>query len=107
MHLRAQNIGQKFRDLMHLIPDTAVQMFEKCAAIDRTRGLKEEYFDLSSKVAAPLLNRIRETAPGSRGLGLFLGCCKSSRELESNRCTPFRVWRGLTDWMETIGHEED
>jgi glycerol-3-phosphate dehydrogenase subunit C len=62
-HLRAQNIGYKSRDLMHLIPDTTVQMFEKCAAIDGTWGLKEQYFDLSLKVAAPLLNGIRETAP--------------------------------------------
>ncbi len=62
-HLRAQNIGFKSRDLMQLIPGTSVQVFEKCAAIDGTWGLKEQYFDLSLKVAEPLLNAIREGTP--------------------------------------------
>jgi Fe-S oxidoreductase len=62
-HLRAQNIGYKSRDLMQLIPGTSVQVFEKCAAIDGTWGLKEQYFNLSLKVAEPLLNGIREAAP--------------------------------------------
>jgi Fe-S oxidoreductase len=62
-HLRAQNIGYKSRDLMQLIPDTTVHLFEKCAAIDGTWGLKAQYFDLSLKVAEPLLNGLREAAP--------------------------------------------
>jgi Fe-S oxidoreductase len=62
-HLRAQNIGYKSRDLMQLIPDTTVEVFEKCAAIDGTWGLKRQYFDLSLKVAGPLLSGIRESKP--------------------------------------------
>lgn len=62
-HLRAQNIGFKSRDLMQLIPETSVQVLEKCAAVDGTWGLKEQYFDLSLKVAEPLLNAMREGAP--------------------------------------------
>ena len=60
-HLRAQNIGYKSRDLMQLIPETNVQTYEKCAAIDGTWGLKQQYFDLSLKVAEPLLREIRES----------------------------------------------
>jgi len=62
-HLRAQNIGYKSRDLMQLLPGTRVQTFEKCAAIDGTWGLKQQYFDLSLKVAEPLLREIREAQP--------------------------------------------
>ena len=62
-HLRAQNIGYKSRDLMQLIPDTSVQVIEKCAAIDGTWGLKRQYFDLSLKVAKPLLEEIRSGKP--------------------------------------------
>jgi Fe-S oxidoreductase len=62
-HLRAQNIGYKSRDLMQLLPGTTVQTFEKCAAIDGTWGLKQQYFDLSLKVAEPLLREIREGQP--------------------------------------------
>jgi Fe-S oxidoreductase len=59
-HLRAQNIGYKSRDLLQLIPDTRVRLIEKCAAIDGTWGLKRQYYDLSRKVAAPLIEEIRE-----------------------------------------------
>jgi glycerol-3-phosphate dehydrogenase subunit C len=62
-HLRAQNIGYKSRDLMQLLPGTTVQTFEKCAAIDGTWGLKQQYFDLSLKVAEPLLREMREDQP--------------------------------------------
>lgn len=62
-HLRAQNIGYKSRDLMQLIPDTSVHVIEKCAAIDGTWGLKRQYFDLSLKVAKPLLEEIRGGKP--------------------------------------------
>jgi Fe-S oxidoreductase len=62
-HLRAQNIGYKSRDLMQLIPGATVQVIEKCAAIDGTWGLKRQYFDLSVKVAEPLLREIRQGQP--------------------------------------------
>jgi Fe-S oxidoreductase len=62
-HLRAQNIGYKSRDLMELIPDTTVHLIEKCSAVDGTWGLKRQYYDLSVKVAEPLLKEIRESHP--------------------------------------------
>jgi glycerol-3-phosphate dehydrogenase subunit C len=62
-HLRAQNIGFKSRDLMQLIPDTQVLLIEKCSAIDGTWGLKREYYDMSRKVAEPLLRELKENRP--------------------------------------------
>jgi Fe-S oxidoreductase len=62
-HLRAQNIGYKSRDLMELIPETTVRLIERCSAIDGTWGLKRLYYDLSRKVAEPLLRELRETKP--------------------------------------------
>jgi Fe-S oxidoreductase len=62
-HLRAQNIGFKSRDLMQLIPGTTVHTIEKCSAIDGTWGLKQQYFNLSLKVAEPLLREIHESQP--------------------------------------------
>ena len=62
-HLRAQNMGYKSRELLELIPDTRVHVMEKCAAIDGTWGLKQQYFDLSLKVAKSLLEEIEEKRP--------------------------------------------
>jgi Fe-S oxidoreductase len=60
-HLRAQNIGYKSRDLLQLIPNARVHLIEKCAAIDGTWGLKRQYYDLSLKVAEPLIQDIRDS----------------------------------------------
>jgi len=62
-HLRAQNMGHKSSDLMQLIPGTTVHLVERCSAIDGTWGLKRQYYDLSLKVAEPLLREIRESQP--------------------------------------------
>ncbi|HEY3174935.1 MAG TPA: anaerobic glycerol-3-phosphate dehydrogenase subunit C [Candidatus Polarisedimenticolia bacterium] len=57
-HLKAQNIGYKSRDLMALVPGTQVEMADHCSGVDGTWGFKKQYFDLSLKVAAPLLEQL-------------------------------------------------
>ncbi|HXG50589.1 MAG TPA: heterodisulfide reductase-related iron-sulfur binding cluster [candidate division Zixibacteria bacterium] len=82
-HLRAQNIGYKSRDLMQLIPGTSVRTIERCAAIDGTWGLKRQYFELSLKVARPLLDELAVEKPDRivsdcalAGLQIEQGCGK-------------------------------
>jgi glycerol-3-phosphate dehydrogenase subunit C len=58
-HLRAQNIGVKSADVLRAIPGAAVNVVERCSAVDGTWGLKTEYFDLSMKVAQPLFDAVR------------------------------------------------
>ena len=62
-HLKAQNIGYKSRDLMALIPGTRVHLVEKCAGVDGTWGLKREYFDLSVKIAEPMVHALQAPVP--------------------------------------------
>jgi len=62
-HLRAQNIGTKSADILRAIPDTTVDVVERCSAVDGTWGFKTEYFELSMKVAAPLFDAVRSGAP--------------------------------------------
>lgn len=58
-HLKAQNIGTKSADLLRLIPGSQVEVIERCSGVDGTWGLKKEYYELSLKVAEPLLNGIK------------------------------------------------
>jgi glycerol-3-phosphate dehydrogenase subunit C len=58
-HLKAQNIGFKSRDLLGLIPGTQVAMADHCSGVDGTWGFKTQYFNLSLKVAEPLLLQIK------------------------------------------------
>ena len=62
-HLRVQNIGFKSRDLLRLLPDTQVELIERCAGVDGTWGFKKEYFEASLKVARGLLREIDQVEP--------------------------------------------
>jgi len=59
-HLRVQNMGNKTRDLFKLVPDTKVEMIERCSGHDGTWGVKKEYFDLSMKIGRPVFKQMGE-----------------------------------------------
>jgi Fe-S oxidoreductase len=61
-HLRVQNIGQKTRDLLQLVPDTKVSVVERCSGHDGTWGVKSEYFADSMKIGKPVFRQM--AAPG-------------------------------------------
>ena len=62
-HLRGQNIGTKSADLLRLIPNTTVDVIERCSAVDGTWGFKKEYYELSLKVAKPLFDAVSAGGP--------------------------------------------
>jgi len=62
-HLRVQNMGQKTRELLEMIPDTRVTTIERCAGHDGTWGVKTEYFDNSMKIGRPVFRQMAEAGP--------------------------------------------
>ena len=62
-HSRVQNIGQKTRELLELIPRTEVKTVERCAGHDGTWGVKEEYFANSMKIGRPVFRQMAELQP--------------------------------------------
>ena len=62
-HLRVQNMGQKTRDLLEMIPDTRVTTVERCAGHDGTWGVKAEYFENSMKIGRPVFRQMAEPGP--------------------------------------------
>jgi Fe-S oxidoreductase len=61
-HLRVQNMGQKTREMLQLIPDTSVTTVERCSGHDGTWGVKTEYFADSMKIGRPVFRQM--SAPG-------------------------------------------
>jgi len=59
-HLRVQNIGLKTRDALQLVPDTEVEVIERCSGHDGTYAVKKEFHDVSKKIASPVVNRLRK-----------------------------------------------
>ncbi len=57
-HQRVQNIGPKTRDILSLIPDTEVQVIERCSGHDGTYAVKKEYHDASMKIVKPVVNQL-------------------------------------------------
>lgn len=58
-HLRVQNMGLKTRDLLALIPDTKINVIERCSGHDGTYAVKEEYHDISMKICRPVFNAVK------------------------------------------------
>jgi glycerol-3-phosphate dehydrogenase subunit C len=62
-HSRVQNIGQKTRETLQLIPDTKVTTVERCAGHDGTWGVKTEYYANSMKIGRPVFRQMAEGDP--------------------------------------------
>ena len=59
-HQRVQNIGPKTKDTLAMIPDTEVQIIERCSGHDGTYAVKKECHDFSVKIVKPIVNKINQ-----------------------------------------------
>jgi len=57
-HLRVQNIGLKTRDLLQLVPETTLEVIERCSGHDGTYAVKREFHEVSMKIAKPVVGRV-------------------------------------------------
>jgi len=57
-HLRVQNIGLKTRDVLKLVPETTVDVIERCSGHNGTYAVKKEYRAASMKIAKPVIARV-------------------------------------------------
>jgi Fe-S oxidoreductase len=62
-HLRVQKIGNKTRDILNLVPDTEIELIERCAGHDGTYAVKKEFHEISMKIARPVVNKIKKNEP--------------------------------------------
>jgi glycerol-3-phosphate dehydrogenase subunit C len=57
-HLRVQNIGLKTRDVLRLVPETTVEVIERCSGHNGTYAVKKEFRAASMKIAKPVIARV-------------------------------------------------
>ena len=62
-HSRVQNVGQKTREMLSLIPSTEVSTIERCSGHDGTWGVKSEYFAQSMKIGRPVFKQMAAADP--------------------------------------------
>jgi Fe-S oxidoreductase len=74
-HLRVQNIGLKTRDILALVPETEIDVIERCSGHDGTYAVKKEFHDISLKIARPIVNKVTKA-----GTDHFISDCPMAAE---------------------------
>jgi len=59
-HQRVQNIGPKTRDILRLIPNTTLEMIERCSGHDGTYGVKSATYGAARKIGKPVVERMKK-----------------------------------------------
>ena len=60
---RVQNMGQKTREALQLVPQTTVNTVERCSGHDGTWGVKTEYYANSMKIGRPVFKAMAASDP--------------------------------------------
>lgn len=66
-HLRVQNIGYKTREILELVPNTKVELLERCSGHDGTYAVKAEFHEISMKICRPIVNKVKQSKPDYYG----------------------------------------
>ncbi|MBM4238708.1 MAG: Fe-S oxidoreductase [Gammaproteobacteria bacterium] len=62
-HLRVQNIGLKTRDVLKLVPNTHIDVIERCSGHNGTYAVKKEFRPASVKIGKPVMSRVEKANP--------------------------------------------
>jgi glycerol-3-phosphate dehydrogenase subunit C len=59
-HQRVQNVGQKTREILSLIPDSTIEIIERCSGHDGTYAVKKEFHEHAMKIVKPVVGRVQK-----------------------------------------------
>ncbi|MGK0298571.1 MAG: glycerol-3-phosphate dehydrogenase subunit C [Gammaproteobacteria bacterium] len=62
-HQRVQKIGLKTKDMLMLVPDTTIEVIERCSGHDGTYAVKSEYHDIAAKICRPVTTKVKNFEP--------------------------------------------
>jgi glycerol-3-phosphate dehydrogenase subunit C len=62
-HQRVQNIGLKTKDMLMLVPDTQIEVIERCSGHDGTYAVKKEFHDSAAKICRPVVTKVKNFEP--------------------------------------------
>jgi len=66
-HQRVQNIGSKTSQLLKLVPQTQVEVVERCSGHDGTYAVKTEFHKTSMKICRPVMNKVKQAGANYYG----------------------------------------
>ncbi len=62
-HSRVQNVGRKTADMLQLVPETTLNVVERCSGHAGTYGVKKEYHAMSMKIGKPVFKAMANDEP--------------------------------------------
>ncbi len=62
-HSRVQNVGQKTREMLEMVPDTMVTTVERCSGHAGTWGVKKEFHETALKIGKPVFRQMNDAEP--------------------------------------------
>jgi glycerol-3-phosphate dehydrogenase subunit C len=80
-HSRVQNMGQKTREALEMVPGTEVNVVERCSGHDGTWGVKEEYFENSMKIGRPVFRQMAQQPDGAATYYVSSDCPIAARHI--------------------------
>jgi glycerol-3-phosphate dehydrogenase subunit C len=83
-HLRVQNIGLKTRDTLRLVPNTSVELIERCSGHNGTYGVKSEYRAASMKIGRAVISKVQ----GAEANYYSSDCPMAGHQIESGLRPP-------------------
>jgi glycerol-3-phosphate dehydrogenase subunit C len=104
-HSRVQNVGQKTREALELVPGTSVNTVERCSGHSGTWGCKKEFHQMAMKIGRPVFRQMAETQPdyissdcqlGGRHIEQGMGETKGKAQLK-HPITLMRIAYGLPE----------
>ncbi len=104
-HSRVQNVGQKTREALELVPGTTVNTVERCSGHSGTWGCKKEFHQMAMKIGKPVFRQMAEPQPdyissdcqlGGRHIEQGMGESKGKAELR-HPITLLRMAYGLPE----------
>ena len=100
-HLRVQNIGQKTREMLQMVPDTEVKTIERCSGHAGTWGVKKEFHEIAMKIGRPVFRQMGEHPGDSEPDWLASDCALAGHHImqgidESGRKAAGRLAHPIT-----------
>ncbi len=74
-HARAQNMGHKAADMLRLLPDTDIEVIERCSGHGGSWGVMKENFEVALKIGKPVARSAKE-----KGAAFVLSECPLARD---------------------------
>ena len=59
-HLRVQNVGQKTRETLEMIPGSSINTVERCSGHAGTWGVKKEFHESAMKIGRPVFRKMKQ-----------------------------------------------